>query len=67
MVDVSSSRLLFRLFHHQNKAQKTMELKTRQTRPSVIDNPTFVDELEAACEAVGEVDEDEDEMDTDRV
>ena len=65
MVDVSSSRLLFLLFHHQNKAQNTMELKIRQTSPNVMDKPSFVDELEARV-ACGET-EAEDEMETDRV
>jgi len=67
VVDVSSSRLLFRRFHHQNRAQKTMELKMTQTTASVTDKPIFVDVLEVkfACDEVG--DDDEDETDSDRV
>jgi hypothetical protein len=67
VVDVSSSRLLFRRFHHQNKAQRTMEVKMMQTTASVTDRPIFVDVLEekVACDEVG--DEDVDEMDSDRV
>jgi hypothetical protein len=67
VADISSSRLLFRRFHHQNAAQRTMELKMTQTRPRVTDRPIFVDELEVkvACDEVG--DEDEEEWDSDLV
>lgn len=59
---------MFRRFHHQKKAQRTIDEKIMQTTPNVTDRPIFVDEpgLDVGW---GEAEDDEvaDEMESDRV
>lgn len=59
---------MFRRFHHQKKAQRTMDVKMMHTTPSVIDRPIFVDEPGLGVDrGVAEDDEVVVEMESDRV